>query len=409
MADNKCFCHLNGYEVKDAESRRRITNVEGDIENRIDPMLTRHDEGLTKHAVKMADIQAYFDTTVTPMENQLKGVQQSLTAQTTKIANVEETSNRNTESINRIVGRVEDLENNGTGSVDLTTVNERLTELEENDVDVEERLTELEEGGVVGPQGPAGPQGPEGPQGPQGPEGPQGPAGADGVTPTIEINADGYWVINGTVTNVKATGSGGDVDLSSVETRLTDLEQALKDDDIVDHTELVTSMREWVDETNTNVSALEGRIAAVEVDYTPYYVYAHHFHISLLYVDPEGNINYNIPYSEISFNILTQVAENLFTGGSTAAEKINNLLAILEQYMEPINLKGTIAIQDDPTYTYPITSFSGYLDGVNDIPVIRVGYEAFFNDSQSDYLFSSATTTDGFNLRVTVTETKKVI
>ena len=36
--------------------------------------------------------------------------------------------------------------------------------------------------------------------------GKDGVDGKDGVTPTVEINADGYWVINGEVTNVKARG-----------------------------------------------------------------------------------------------------------------------------------------------------------------------------------------------------------
>ena len=31
-----------------------------------------------------------------------------------------------------------------------------------------------------------------------------------GETPTVEINADGYWVINGEVTNVKAQGPAGE-------------------------------------------------------------------------------------------------------------------------------------------------------------------------------------------------------
>ncbi len=34
-------------------------------------------------------------------------------------------------------------------------------------------------------------------------------AGTDGKTPTVEINSDGYWVINGTATTVKATGEQG--------------------------------------------------------------------------------------------------------------------------------------------------------------------------------------------------------
>ena len=37
----------------------------------------------------------------------------------------------------------------------------------------------------------------------------RGPAGEDGVTPTIEINQEGYWVINGVATTYKATGEGG--------------------------------------------------------------------------------------------------------------------------------------------------------------------------------------------------------
>ena len=44
-----------------------------------------------------------------------------------------------------------------------------------------------------------------GPQGPQGEKGEQGEAGKDGITPTISISEDGYWVINGEKTNVKAT------------------------------------------------------------------------------------------------------------------------------------------------------------------------------------------------------------
>lgn len=40
-------------------------------------------------------------------------------------------------------------------------------------------------------------------------QGPQGEPGKDGITPTIEISDDGYWVINGEKTNVKATSDGG--------------------------------------------------------------------------------------------------------------------------------------------------------------------------------------------------------
>ena len=43
----------------------------------------------------------------------------------------------------------------------------------------------------------AGERGPQGEKGEQGIQGVQGEAGKDGITPTIEISDDGYWVING--------------------------------------------------------------------------------------------------------------------------------------------------------------------------------------------------------------------
>ena len=49
----------------------------------------------------------------------------------------------------------------------------------------------------------------QGPQGEPGKDGINGIDGKDGVTPTIEISDDGYWVINGEKTNVKATSDGG--------------------------------------------------------------------------------------------------------------------------------------------------------------------------------------------------------
>lgn len=49
-------------------------------------------------------------------------------------------------------------------------------------------------------------------KGEQGEQGPQGEQGEQGETPTIAINEDGYWVINGHVTDVSATGqTNGDV------------------------------------------------------------------------------------------------------------------------------------------------------------------------------------------------------
>lgn len=61
-----------------------------------------------------------------------------------------------------------------------------------------------------GPQGEKGEQGEQGPQGEKGEQGEQGEAGTPGTTPTITINEDGYWVINGEVTDVKAEGEDGE-------------------------------------------------------------------------------------------------------------------------------------------------------------------------------------------------------
>lgn len=46
-------------------------------------------------------------------------------------------------------------------------------------------------------------------QGEDGSQGPQGENGADGQTPTITISEDGYWVINGEKTDTKAQGESG--------------------------------------------------------------------------------------------------------------------------------------------------------------------------------------------------------
>lgn len=61
-----------------------------------------------------------------------------------------------------------------------------------------------------GPQGEKGEQGEQGPQGEKGEQGEAGQDGADGTTPSITINEDGYWVINGEVTDVKAEGQDGE-------------------------------------------------------------------------------------------------------------------------------------------------------------------------------------------------------
>lgn len=49
-----------------------------------------------------------------------------------------------------------------------------------------------------------------GPTGPSGAQGEKGDDGEDGESPTITISDDGYWVINGVKSNVKATGQKGE-------------------------------------------------------------------------------------------------------------------------------------------------------------------------------------------------------
>ena len=48
-------------------------------------------------------------------------------------------------------------------------------------------------------------------------QGPQGEPGKDGITPTIEISDDGYWVINGIKTDVKAEATDYDEDNPTVD------------------------------------------------------------------------------------------------------------------------------------------------------------------------------------------------
>lgn len=57
---------------------------------------------------------------------------------------------------------------------------------------------------IIGVKGDTGPTGPSGAQGEKGDD------GEDGESPTITISDDGYWVINGVKSNVKATGQKGE-------------------------------------------------------------------------------------------------------------------------------------------------------------------------------------------------------
>ncbi|MBQ8294914.1 MAG: collagen-like protein [Clostridia bacterium] len=63
---------------------------------------------------------------------------------------------------------------------------------------------------LVGCKGEKGDKGDSGAQGIQGVQGVPGTPGEDGVTPTLEISNDGYWVINGTKTDCKAIGQDGE-------------------------------------------------------------------------------------------------------------------------------------------------------------------------------------------------------
>ena len=68
------------------------------------------------------------------------------------------------------------------------------------------------ETGATGPQGPQGDKGDTGETGatgPQGPQGDKGDTGEQGPAATIYISEDGYWVINGVKTEVKAEGVNG--------------------------------------------------------------------------------------------------------------------------------------------------------------------------------------------------------
>ncbi len=78
------------------------------------------------------------------------------------------------------------------------------------------------EDGADGKDGLAGQNGIDGKDGIDGQNGTDGKDGKDGIdgqTPTVTINEEGYWVINGVVTNVKAQGEAGKdgADLSGTE------------------------------------------------------------------------------------------------------------------------------------------------------------------------------------------------
>ena len=78
------------------------------------------------------------------------------------------------------------------------------------DIAVELGFVGTEEEWLESLRGPQGEQGEKGDKGDKGEQGDAGAPGAPGATPTITINEDGYWVINGEVTDVKAEGQDGE-------------------------------------------------------------------------------------------------------------------------------------------------------------------------------------------------------
>ena len=76
--------------------------------------------------------------------------------------------------------------------------------------------TEYKAIGTDGKDGKDGKDGTDGKDGKDGTNGKDGVNGKDGITPTIEIDKDGYWVINGVKTEYKATATI-DADSSNVE------------------------------------------------------------------------------------------------------------------------------------------------------------------------------------------------
>lgn len=70
-------------------------------------------------------------------------------------------------------------------------------------------VTTIKAQGENGKNGTAGVNGTNGKDGTAGADGKDGKDGKDGITPTISINEDGYWVINGVVTTTKAQGEAG--------------------------------------------------------------------------------------------------------------------------------------------------------------------------------------------------------
>lgn len=98
------------------------------------------------------------------------------------------------------------------------------------------------EQGQQGEQGLQGEKGDQGPKGDKGDKGDQGLQGEKGDVTTVEISSDGYWVINGVKSNVKALGADGKDGVDGKDG---------KDGE----TPYIKDGYWWIGETNTNVKA----------------------------------------------------------------------------------------------------------------------------------------------------------
>lgn len=65
MSTEKCFCHLNGYKVKDADARKAIE----DLENNVSETLEDHYNLLMTHGANFLGVGTRLDTIENKLEN----------------------------------------------------------------------------------------------------------------------------------------------------------------------------------------------------------------------------------------------------------------------------------------------------------------------------------------------------
>lgn len=116
----------------------------------------------------------------------------------------------------------------------------------------------------------SGKDGSDGIDGKNGENGKDGINGTNAVSPTIEINTEGYWVINGKTTNVKAVGKDGKDGIDGVD--------GIDGDDAVSPTVEINSEGYWViSGKTTNVKAagqdgIDGKTPTIEISDDDYWV-----------------------------------------------------------------------------------------------------------------------------------------